>query len=300
MKQDITALIALNRIFHLEPHMGYKLISALEAKGLSVEDFFLMEAKDRVELLPQGTGTKPKQFLFAGKESLERARKEYEELSSQGIHFITPEEFPEQLRNIHGTPLLLYMKSCSLPCFVFSHNITAIVGTRDPSPYGIHTTQLITAKLVDDPDCPNDCVVSGLALGIDYAAHMTALENGVNTIAVLLTGITDPIYPYRHTDLAERIAETPGSALVTSFPPGTAPTAPNFLARNHIIAGLAHKLILVESRTSGGGMVCARLAYDYRRDVYAVPGRIDDIRSAGCNQLIENGIAKIITEKICF
>lgn len=300
MKLDITELIALNRIFHLEPHMGYKLISVLEEKGLSVEDVFLMDAKERVELLPPGSGTPSKKFLFAGKESLERARKEYEELSSQGIHFITPEEFPEQLRNIHGTPLLLYMKSCSLPCFVFSHNMTAIVGTRDPSPYGIHTTKIITEKLVDDPDCPSNCVVAGLALGIDYAAHWAALENGIPTIAVLPTGITDTIYPYRHTDLAERITETPGCALVTSFPPGTAPTAPNFISRNHIIAGLAHKLILVESRARGGGMVCARLAYDYRRDVYAVPGRIDDIRSAGCNQLIENGIAKMITEKLIF
>lgn len=295
MKQDITALIALNRIFHLEPHLGYKLISALEAKGLSVEDFFFMEAKDRTELLPPDTGTKPKKFLFAGKESLERARQEYEELSSQGIHFITPEQFPEQLRKTPDAPLLLYMKSRSEPSFVLSHKMTAIVGTRDPSPYGIHTTNTITAKLVDDPDCPNDCVVSGLALGIDDAAHWAALENGVHTIAVLPTGITDTIYPYRHTGLAERIAKTPGSALVTSFPPGTAPMAINFLARNHIIAGLAHKLILVESRARGGGVVSARLAYDYGRDVYAVPGRIDDIRSTGCNQLISLGIAKILT-----
>lgn len=296
MKQDITALIALNRIFHFEPHLGYRLISALEAKGLSVKDVFFMKAEDRAELLPPDSGTMPKKFLFAGKESLERAQKEYEELSSQGIHFVTPDQFPEQLRNIHGAPLLLYMKSISLPCFVFSHAMTAIVGTRDPSPYGAYTTKTITENLVDDPDCPNNCVVSGLALGIDEAAHRTALESGVPTIAVLPTGITDKTYPHHFKDLAERIAKTPGSALVTSFPPGTEPMALNFIARNHIIAGLAHKLIVVESKARGGGMVCARLAYDYGRDVYAVPGRIDDIRSAGCNELISLGIAKIITK----
>lgn len=296
MKQDITALIALNRIFHFEPHLGYRLISALEAKGLSVEDFFLMEAKDRAELLPLGAGKQPEQFLFAGKECLEQARQEYEELSSLGIHFVTPDQFPEQLRNIHGAPLLLYMKSCSEPCFVFSHGMTAIVGTRDASPYGIHTTGTIAASLKDDPDCLHNCVVSGLALGIDTAAHRAALENGVHTVAVLPTGITDSIYPHMNAGLAERIAETPGCALVTSFPPGTEPMALNFIARNHIIAGLANKLIIVESKARGGGMVCARLANDYGRDVYAVPGRIDDIRSAGCNQLIGNGIAKIITQ----
>lgn len=296
MKQDITALIALNRIFHLQPQQGHILISALEAKGLSVKDFFFMEAKDRTELLPPDTGTKPENFLFAGKESLERARQEYEELSSQGIHFVTPEQFPEQLRNIPDAPLLLYMKSTSLPCFVFSHAMTAIVGTRDPSPYGAYTTKTITENLVDDPDCPNNCVVSGLALGIDEAAHRTALESGVPTIAVLPTGITDMTYPHRFKDLAERIAKTPGCALVSSFPPGSQPLPLNFIARNHIIAGLTHKIIVVESKARGGGMVCARLAYDYGRDVYAVPGRIDDIRSAGCNELISLGIAKIITQ----
>ena len=104
----------------------------------------------------------------------------------------------------------------------------------------------------------------------------------------------DGTYPYRHREYAEMMAGTPGCGLITDYPPGTAPLAIHFLRRNRIIAGLSEATILVESRIKGGGMMTCRLAFSYNREVYALPGRIDDLRSQGCNNLIRNKIAEPI------
>jgi Predicted Rossmann fold nucleotide-binding protein involved in DNA uptake len=125
---------------------------------------------------------------------------------------------------------------------------------------------------------------------VDITAHAAALEGGLPTVGVSPVGVDD-VYPRRHTAFVERMCSTPGCALVTDYPPGTAPTAFNFLRRNRIIAGLAGATVLVESRIKGGGMITARLAAGYGRDVFALPGRIDDLRSQGCNQLIQEQLA---------
>jgi DNA processing protein len=116
------------------------------------------------------------------------------------------------------------------------------------------------------------------------------MECGLPTIAVMATG-PDSIYPARHGQVARQIVEAPGSALVTDYPPGTAPLAVHFLRRNRIIAGLSEAVVLIESKIKGGGMMTARLADSYNRDVFALPGRVDDIRSQGCNFLIRNKTA---------
>jgi len=110
----------------------------------------------------------------------------------------------------------------------------------------------------------------------------------------MATGPED-IYPYRHRGFAEDMYRIPGCALVTDYPPGTAPLAIHFLRRNRIIAGLSDATILIESKIKGGGMMTARLAFSYDRDVYALPGRVDDIRSQGCNTLIRSKIAEPLT-----
>lgn len=126
-------------------------------------------------------------------------------------------------------------------------------------------------------------VVSGLALGVDVAAHLQAMESGAPTLAVMATGI-DAVYPFRHRNVAARIVDC--GALVTDYPPGTAPLKVNFIRRNRIIAGLCDAVVLVESRLKGGGMITADMAFSYGRDVYALPGRADDVRSQGCNWLL--------------
>jgi DNA processing protein len=134
-------------------------------------------------------------------------------------------------------------------------------------------------------------IVSGLALGTDICAHRTAIERGLPTIAVMPTG-PDAVYPHRHLAFADQLSRTPGCALITDYPPGTPPLPVNFLRRNRIIAGLSHATVLIESKLKGGGMMTARLAFSYDRDVFALPGRVDDIRSQGCNRMILEKIAE--------
>jgi DNA processing protein len=107
----------------------------------------------------------------------------------------------------------------------------------------------------------------------------------------------EQVYPWRHTEFAERLVSTPGCALITDYPPGTAPLAIHFLRRNRIIAGLSHSTLLIESKIRGGGMMTCRLAFSYGREVYALPGRVDDLRSQGCNLLIREKIAEPITSE---
>lgn len=168
----------------------------------------------------------------------------------------------------------------------------AIVGTRDISPYGRFCTERIVQALSVNPLKP--VIVSGLAYGVDACAHMSALLFALPTVAVMPTGL-DTIYPLQHRQLAERILKNPGSCLLTQFPEGTAPEPYNFLHRNHVTASICDAVIVVESKAKGGSMVTARFAHKRGIPVYAVPGRIDDIRSFGCNELLSSGVARIIS-----
>jgi DNA processing protein len=139
------------------------------------------------------------------------------------------------------------------------------------------------------------CIVSGLAFGADGIAHRTALECGLPTVGVMATGI-EKVYPWQHAELAGEMVRTPGCAVVTDYPSGSSPVALNFIRRNRIIAGLSRATIVIESKTKGGSLITAKYACDYNRDVFALPGRADDLRSAGCNSLIRQRMADIITD----
>lgn len=168
-----------------------------------------------------------------------------------------------------------------------------IIGTRDASPYGRETTGRIVEALAHSALQP--VILSGLAMGIDGIAHARALEAGLPQVAVLPTGL-DAIYPYVHRQLAESIKSAEHSCLATMFPDGTAPMALNFLVRNALMAAMADLVIVVETKRKGGAIVTARYAAEWDIPVLAVPGRIDDPRSAGCNELIESGIATMLTD----
>jgi DNA processing protein len=139
------------------------------------------------------------------------------------------------------------------------------------------------------------CIVSGLAFGADGTAHRTALECGLTTVGVMATGI-EKVYPWQHTELAGQMVRTPGCAVVTDYPSGSSPVALNFIRRNRIIAGLSRATVVIESKTRGGSLITAKYACDYNRDVFALPGRADDVRSAGCNSLIRQRMADIVTD----
>lgn len=247
------------------------------------------------EKIVSAIGWKETEKIFSGR-NRDKALQIIETLRSfPDVHIlcIYDEAYPSALKSCPDAPFVLFVKTESTVEEVFKDfDGISVIGTRDPSPYGKEQTAKIVYELQVKEKTP--AVVSGLAMGIDTVAHKAALEAGMKTVAVMATGISDPVYPTINRTLAERIAATEGSALVTPFIPGTAPMAINFLLRNHVIAGLNNHTILVESKDRGGGILTARLAFDYGRQVYAVPGRLDDIRSTGCNRLIREGIAEML------
>lgn len=168
----------------------------------------------------------------------------------------------------------------------------AVVGTRDVSSYGIDCVGWIVDTLATRQDRP--IIVSGLAFGVDVKAHVAALNVGLTTVAVMPTGL-DEVYPRQNTELARRIVENDGY-LITSFPEHTFPEPINFMHRNRLMVKMIDMVIVVESKLKGGAMVIAKLAKDYGIPVLAVPGRIGDVRSAGCNQLIAQHIAEPLVD----
>lgn len=285
--EEKSASCALNRIFGFEPKTGTSLIAHIG----SAAEVFRLSGKDKDRLL--GPYSKHKGQITP--HSLENASKELLALESKGISFvgITEDDYPELLKDCADAPVGLYVRSSTPASELFApRRRIAVIGTRDISPYGREWCGRIVQGLVSSPEKP--VVVSGLALGTDICAHVTALDYGLATIGVMATG-PEAVYPLRHQSFADRIASSEGSALITDYPPGTAPLAIHFLRRNRIIAGISEAVILVESKAKGGGMMTARLASSYGREVYALPGRADDIRSQGCNILIRDKLAEPLT-----
>ena len=287
--EENAGLCALNRIFGFTPKTAHAIISVLgDAAGI-----FRLPQKEIDDILGPYSRHKGEICLRA----YEEAFKELESLYQKGIRFIgcTDSCFPELLKDCEDSPIGLYVRSCSSAEEIFSgrRNI-AVVGTRDVSPYGKEWCRNIV-KAISSASAKQTSIISGLALGTDFHAHNAALEAGTPTIAVMATG-PESIYPSRHRAFAEHIAATPGCALITDYPPGTSPLALHFLRRNRIIAGMSEATILIESKLRGGGMTTSRLAFSYNREVYALPGRADDLRSQGCNRLIREKTAEPITD----
>ena len=283
--EEKACLCALNRIFGFEPRIGLTLISHFG----SAKDVFCLDVKELDEII--GPYSKFKGRITTKARDI--AAEELQSLSDKGISFIGISEasYPKLLRECEDSPIGLYIKSRTPASELWVDPAISIVGTRDISPYGKEWCRKIVNGLSSTVTRP--AIVSGLALGVDIEAHKAAVDAGLPTIAVMATG-PDSIYPARHRYFAETITSTPGCALITDYPPGTAPLAIHFLRRNRIIAGLSKSTILIESKARGGGLMTCRLAFSYNRDIYALPGRIDDIRSQGCNHLIRSKMAEPI------
>jgi len=196
--------------------------------------------------------------------------------------------YPALLRETYDPPVTLYVKGAWAECL--EAPCVAIVGSRRCSTYGQNAALMLSRELAQR----GVTIVSGLARGIDAAAHRGALEAGGRTVGVMGTGL-DQIYPRDHKRLAEEILEKRG-ALVTQFPLGTPPVSENFPYRNRVISGLSLGVVVVEAAENSGSLITARLAMEQNREVFAVPGNITSRNSFGTNYLIKGAGAKLVQQ----
>lgn len=265
-----------------------EVVRSLESRGISLRDFFTMNMPDL-----QAELSLERNYNFQNayrEEALAMARKEMEFINKHSIRtlFISDEDYPILLKETPDAPVMLYVLGNA---DLNSQPLLSVVGTRRCTAYGTSFCK----SFINDLSVyfPDATVVSGLAYGIDAASHISSIESGLKTMAVMAHGL-DTIYPSAHRDLARRIIAS-GGAIVSEYPSKTRPYQRNFLQRNRIVAGLCEATVVVESEQRGGAMSTANLAFSYSREVFAVPGRYSDQYSAGCNQLISRNKAHIFT-----
>lgn len=212
-------------------------------------------------------------------------QKTLQQLISMDVKLISfwDTEYPSLLREIHDPPALLYMRGQ-----LSQRDHFAIVGSRRATAQGVITTQNLSATLAKH----DICIVSGLARGIDSAAHKGALESGGETIAVLGCGI-DRVYPPENSHLFHEIIKT--GAIISEYPPGALPLAGHFPGRNRIISGLSKGVLIVEAAEKSGSLITGDFALEQGRELFAVPGGVNYLNSKGTNRLLKEG-AQLVTE----
>ena len=222
-------------------------------------------------------------------EPMKRADFELKYMQEHSIRALTlmDDDYPQRLLECPDAPIVLYFTG---NCDLNQAKIVSIVGTRNITTYGQDLVRHFVADLRQQ--CRQVLIVSGLAYGVDIHAHRQALENGYETVGVLAHGL-DQIYPYRHKDTAAEMLRHGG--LLTEFMTQTNADKPNFVRRNRIVAGMTDALVLVESAAKGGGLITAEIAQSYDRSVFAFPGNVNAEFSKGCNNLIRDNGASLIS-----
>lgn len=268
------AFLVLNDLPNVGPMSLRRLLEAFDDDPRAI----LSADRRRLETV-RGVGPETSASIVHWGEHVDLEREE-ERLARAGATFITARDsdYPELLKRLPDAPIGLYRKGdfgFDLPCI-------AIVGSRRTTLYGITTAKKLAADL-----CRlGFCIVSGLARGIDTAAHEGALSVGGRTVGVLGTGI-DIVYPPENLDLYRRVEASGG--IFSEFPFGRRADRQSFAMRNRIVSGVSDAVVVVESDVSGGAMITARFAGEQGKLLFAVPGRIDQPSSAGCHQLIRDG-----------
>ena len=282
MGEELEYKMAFSMIRGMSIDLAGKILDIIPSE----KEFFLMGEKE----LRKMTGLRTKIADSDYRKSLmDKARKEAETISRSSIKasYYTDRDFPERLQNVCDAPIMLYSVG---NCDWNRAQTVSIVGTRHATHYG----QDFCGRLIADLSAmlPDVVVISGLAYGIDIAAHRACLKNNVATIAVVAHGL-NTIYPPVHR--ADASAITANGAIVTEYSTQDSLHRGNFVARNRIVAGMADCTIVVESAEKGGALITASLANSYNRDVFALPGRIGDEYSKGCNRMISRNEAALIT-----
>ena len=264
--EQLPYIIALTHLYYGRPRLAREVLAVYPDP---------QEAWDRISL--------------AGKaQAWERAQQETEFVTKHqiGTYYLHDDDYPQLLAQCPDAPVLLYTKGNIN--FREGHFIS-IVGTRQATERGKLFTRDLVLELAQR--LPQLTVVSGLAYGIDIAAHRAALEAGIPTLIIPGHGL-DRIYPPAHRNEAVRALENGG--IVTEYMSGSTPEKRHFVARNRIIAGLSECTVVVESHATGGSLITASMAFDYNRPVFAVPGRCNDEAAIGCNSLIRDQKAELL------
>jgi len=262
----------------LTPGMGpTRIARAVKALGAAN----LLFESSLTELEATGMPAESAQFIFGGK-AQEAAEDEIGRVAEAGGSILTPDDrsYPERLREIYDPPAVLWIRGNA---DLLARPGIAVVGTRHPSPYGTGMAELLSRDLAHR----RLVIFSGMARGVDTAAHKGAIEAGGKTVAVWGTGI-DVVYPKENKKLAENIVAT-GGAIVSEYPLGTFPAPQNFPIRNRILSGMSLGVLVIEAAEYSGTRITARCAMEQNRDVYAVPGNVTNKNAWGPNTLIKQG-----------
>lgn len=216
-----------------------------------------------------------------------RAERELKFIEKNGIKplFYLDQDYPKRLQHCHDSPMMLYYKGNA---DLNALKVVGVVGTRNVTDYGKYATEKIIEELSSD----NVLIISGLAYGVDAVAHRAALKYDLATVGVLGHGM-QTIYPAENRNLSIKMLEKGG--ILTEHVSGTQPDRENFPKRNRIVAGMVDCLVVAESAMKGGAMITAEIANSYDREVFAIPGRIGDVCSEGCNRLIKTNKANLLT-----
>ena len=270
---------------NMTPGIGPRASARLLERFGSAENVFLATRSELQSLRLRAESIESIQ----NKEFHEIAEKELSEVKAFGgdILILDDGSYPFLLREISDPPITLYVRGNWQACF--EAPCVAVVGSRRCSTYGENASKMLSRDLAQQ----GICIVSGLARGIDSAAHRGAIEAKGKTIAVLGTGF-DNIYPKENAKLVDEILAADG-AVVTQFPLGTPPLKENFPYRNRVISGLSLGVLVVEASERSGSLITARLATEQNREVFAVPGNITSKNSFGTNYLIKSG-AKLVQQ----
>jgi len=279
-EQELYYLLALQRVEGVGDITAKKLL----AHFTSAEAVF--QAKPNQLAAIEGIGSVLLNKL-KDKTVFERAENELKFISQNNITAISfqDENYPEKLKHCIDGPLVLFAAG---NIDLKNRKIISIVGTRQVTSYGVAFCE----KLIADLAPLNPIIVSGFAYGVDIVAHQAAMENNLQTIGVLAHGL-NMVYPKPHTKYVARMEQNGG--FMTEYWSMTNPDKENFVKRNRIVAGMAEATIVIESAEKGGSLITANMAVDYNRDVFAVPGRVSDKYSQGCNNLIKTQKANLLT-----
>ncbi|MCS6813917.1 MAG: DNA-processing protein DprA [Cyanobacteria bacterium] len=272
------------------PGIGATLVKRIQQRFGSLQAGWSASLSDLMTV--EGIGPQISEAILATRNSLEPYAF-LEQHQQKNPCFWTPADpdYPRLLLETPSYPLVLYYRGHVVPEENQGRtNLVAIVGTRNPSDYGKRWTQRLTTALVQH----GFVVVSGLAEGIDTEAHRTCVSRGSRTIAVVGSGI-DVVYPVSNRQLCDDILVK--GLVVSEYPRGTKPDRLHFPQRNRIIAGLCRAVLITEAPARSGALITASIANDYGRDVYVLPGALDNPRSYGCLELINQGAQLILGER---